>query len=280
MLRVFKASGEGVCTLPLAELCDAIGVCEQPVQAVDLKRHLQGLCGQPRFRQRLLLPDGQILSDDAVLTTPVDVQLILLPLAHSTEEQLHGLCNAVVQEDLPTLEQLLDRPQDPNCEMTGASPLSLAARHGRVAAARLLLEACADKDQANLEGNTALAMAAVFCQLEVVQLLLEATANINKANLHGQSPLFRAACVGEVEVVRMLLDAKADQEKATETGETPIFYASLLGDGKIIRLLLEARADTNKANSKGATPISVAFANHRWAVVDLLTDARSQGRSW
>ena len=86
MLRVFWASGEQALAIRFAEFVEMTGLGEQPIRAVDLKRHLRDVCGQPRFRQRLLLPDGKILSDDAVLHGPVDVQLILLSFNHYSQE--------------------------------------------------------------------------------------------------------------------------------------------------------------------------------------------------
>ena len=48
---------------------------EQPVRTLDVKRRLHGVCGQPRFKQRLLL-DGEMLSEDALLEEPADLQLV------------------------------------------------------------------------------------------------------------------------------------------------------------------------------------------------------------
>ena len=118
MLRVFQASGEEVLKLDVDDLAEVAGVGEQPVRARDLKRYLQGLCGLPRFRQRLLLPDGQILLDDAVVDGPIDLQLILLPFSPSSEDQIRELVLAagLGNTDILVVEQLLHRPQDPNLE--------------------------------------------------------------------------------------------------------------------------------------------------------------------
>ena len=79
MLRVFRASGEEVLAIQFEELVGRMGIGEQPVRALDLKRYLHRLCELPRFRQRLLpFPDGQIISDDVTLKEPADVQLVLL----------------------------------------------------------------------------------------------------------------------------------------------------------------------------------------------------------
>ena len=168
---------------------------EQPVQALDLKCHLQHLCGHPRFRQRLLLSDGQILQDDEVLHGPLDIQLILLPFIPSSKEQIQELRAAAGQGDLRTLKRLLQRPQDPDLALAtfACGPLYVASLRGNVPVVRLLLEAKADKD---------------------------------KTQINGRSALYVASSRGNVEVVRLLLEAKADKEKASRTGTTPMQVAS------------------------------------------------------
>ena len=79
MLRVFKASGEEALALQFEEFVEMTTSSKEPVRVLALKRHLQDLCGQTRFRQRLLLPDGRILSDDAVLRGSMDVRVVVLP---------------------------------------------------------------------------------------------------------------------------------------------------------------------------------------------------------
>ena len=66
MLRVFNASGEAALAIRFAEFVEMASRDEHPVRVIAVKRHLQPLSGQPRFKQRLLL-DCQMLSDDDVL---------------------------------------------------------------------------------------------------------------------------------------------------------------------------------------------------------------------
>ena len=56
------------------------------------------------------------------------------------------------------MEQLLQRPQDPDLELEGQAALHAACDYGCVDAARLLLEANADKDKAGTEGATPLCL--------------------------------------------------------------------------------------------------------------------------
>ena len=59
MLRVLKASGEEAFAVEFEEFVRMVRE-QQPVTVLALKRHLQRLGVQPRFKQHLLLPDGQM----------------------------------------------------------------------------------------------------------------------------------------------------------------------------------------------------------------------------
>ena len=87
---------------------------EQPVRVLAIKRHLQRLVRQPRFKQRLVRSDGQMLADDVVLQVPMDLQLILLPHEASSLDQIRQLQQSARNNDIPAIEQLLHRPQDPD----------------------------------------------------------------------------------------------------------------------------------------------------------------------
>ena len=209
MLRVFKASGEHAFEISFAELAEMLD--EEPVTCLALKRHLPHICGQTRFKQRLLHADGQILFDDAVLGENMDLQLVFLPFEAFSVDHAIQLQQAAQDGDIPALEQLLQMPQDPDLEHGGWCALHAACHNGHPAAAGLLLEAKADKDMA--------------CD-------------------HAAPPLTIAACEGHLEVVNLLLEVNADKDKAfdADEGQTPIFMASQEGHFEIVRLLLEANA--------------------------------------
>ena len=76
---------------------------------------------------------------------------------------------------------------------------------------RLLLEAGADKDFANNNGDTALMIASRDGHLEAVRLLLEAGANEDIADTDGDTALMIASLHGYLEVVRLLLEARCRQ---------------------------------------------------------------------
>ena len=145
------------------------GVVKNLIRVWHLKRHLQSLCGHSRFRQRLVLPDGQILLDDAALDGPTDVQLVLVPGRVPSDEQVHELIYAVREGDISRVEQILQRPQNPNLGTVWQTPLMCACACGSV---------------------------------EIVCLLLEGNAEVNRsALLFNETPLHVACETGHVEVV-------------------------------------------------------------------------------
>ena len=168
MVRVWKPSGESAATIPSELVSDAR----------SLKKHLQKLCGVPRFRQRLL-QESRVLEDAARVSSGVDVQLVVLPF---TSEWV-DLADAVGYESLETVERLLQYPCDPNMRDEDGIPcLHYAARRG---------------------------------QADIVLLLLEAEADLEKEDLQeGVTDLYVAATQGELGAMRVLLDAGADKAKA------------------------------------------------------------------
>ena len=281
MLQVFKASGEEVFSIDFEEFVAMSPESKQPLSARALKRHLQRASGQSRFKQRLLLLDGRMLSDDFVFTGPTDVQLILHQFEASSQEQIRHLRDAASSNDIQTMEQLLQRPQDPDLQVDRSPPhqsapaLHLACGQGHTEAAHLLLEAKADKDRAYANSSTPMHFACQRGHVEVVRLLLEANADKNKAPGDGNTPLLTASQAGHLDVIVLLLEAKADKDKATEKGFTPLIMASYLGHVEVVLLLLEASADLDKAADSGATPLIMASKNGHTDVVRLLLEANA-----
>ena len=116
LLRVLKLSGEELATIPVEELSDVR----------SLKQHLQKTSGlPPRFRQKLLR-DGVALDDAMVLDSPMDLNLVVLPLLKSDAEQAKLLIAAVIHGDVRRVDELLNGAQDPDdANLRGETPLHL-----------------------------------------------------------------------------------------------------------------------------------------------------------
>ena len=125
-----------------------------------LKQLLNQRHGIPlRFRQRLLFRE-EILEDTAMLHAPMDLHLVLLPLADITQDQANKVVAAARNGTIVKVEQMLHKGCDPNLlDSQGRSVLLCASSAGHVDIVSLLLEAGASKDAANDDGHTALHVA-------------------------------------------------------------------------------------------------------------------------
>ena len=281
MLRVLNPAGEVVLAIPFEEL---VGTLEGPPARVRaLKRYLQPVCGQLRFKQRLLLLNGDMLSDDVELKEPVDLQLILLPYAASSNAHVKQLEQAARMNDVPAMELLLQRPQHPDLmtrpsyeEARGIAALHRACQHGSIEAARLLLEATADVNMADGFESTPIFYASQKGYLELVRLLLEAKADPEKdIDFNATTPMHRASQNGHLEVLKLLLEAKANKDKRSRCGRAPIHLATQFNQVEIVRLLLEAKADKDVANNIRETPVYVAAHTGCVQVLRVLLEARA-----
>ena len=102
----FLASGEVLATLDPIE--------HEGKSALAIKQSLAAATGISRFRQRLFWEDGSGIQDDDMLeTVPAKVQLVVLEFYPSDAEQSEEMMSACQDNDVKTLEKLLQRPLEP-----------------------------------------------------------------------------------------------------------------------------------------------------------------------
>jgi ankyrin repeat protein len=113
------------------------------------------------------------------------------------------LLMAAMEGDGVAVARLLAAGADPNAWVTGRNPsgevfqttaLCAAAAHGRLEAARLLLDACADPSRAISDGSTPLMAAAATGHLEVVRLLLARGVALDAVHPFSGGAAFHSAC--------------------------------------------------------------------------------------
>ncbi len=119
-----------------------------------------------------------------------------------------------------------------------------AAKNHSFATARLLLEAKANPNVSDQQGNTPLMLAvSPYDRAELVQMLLEYGADINATNSVRETALNNAAISNSTTTLKVLIDAKADINIPDLINYTPLHSAALADRTETVRFLLQAGAD-------------------------------------
>jgi len=150
-----------------------------------------------------------------------------------------------------------------------------AASDGNVTAVRNLLNAGADVNAREHEGETPLMYAAVAGKIEVVKLLLDRGADINAVSVNNETALARAVGVKQYDAVKLLLDRGVDIEKSISPDGPPLIYVAGNDDLKMVKLLFWSEALTLTAGTRTAILLCLrrqkeAFLSRRFATCSRL----------
>jgi uncharacterized protein len=175
----------------------------------------------------------------------------------------------------------------------GLTALVFAARQGSIESAKALLEAGADINQGDADGNNPLLIAILNNHDELAQILIDKDADVNASNKDGRTPLFTAVDahdvdwsdrplvkeadkVSSLDIIKSLVAHKANvnaqlksvsiikkaaqdsPDRTLSTGATSFMRAARSGDVEVMHLLLDAGADPKLANKDGVTALIVA----------------------
>lgn len=146
---------------------------------------------------------------------------------------------AVEWRHVEVIKYLLSQGADPvaRCEGTGSTPLHLAAVHGNVDVATLLLKQNINPDIVDNDGGTALGSAIRFGNKDVIKILLEYDADPNM--LDGEHlPLCQAVWGSKRDIVKLLLENGADPNELDGIGNNALSDAIRTEDPEIIHMLL------------------------------------------
>lgn len=185
-------------------------------------------------------------------------------------------------------------PRDKWLPPGGFTPLLFAAREGRVAAVKTLLDANADINIVDAESHSALVMALINGHVDVAVELIRRGIDISLADKVGRTGLYAAVDLHSVpggsrpapretddtatslEVIRMLLDRGARVDAAIRAqipfrtkldrggdgvlgaGTTPLIRAAKAGDTTVIKLLLERGANVKATTNAGVNAVMMA----------------------
>jgi ankyrin repeat protein len=179
------------------------------------------------------------------------------------------------------LQLLIQHGADVNASAPGWTPLGLAANSDNTNAVKILLDAKADIEAKNGNGNTALHEAAKTDDAGLISLLLQAGATVDATNREDTTPLMLAVTGNRTNAVRVLLEHKANPNRpgvgsrnfppSRSTNALPVMFAIWSGYDDVLKLLLDAGANP-EAGSPYAEPLFDAINNYHVGAVQLLLD--------
>ena len=172
------------------------------------------------------------------------------------------------------------RPENGHGNIVPENELTIAARSGRTATVRKLIESspAAVNERCGKGGQFALMHAAKLGHTGIVQALLEASASVDLLCYGGRSALMWAARNGHTSVVLALLQASAsvDLQRPSKAGFSALMYAAWHGHTAIVQALLQANASVDLQSRLGYTALAVAAwngSNGHTAIVQALLQA-------
>lgn len=233
--------------------------------------------------------------------------------APPTKELQQKLIHAVIQDQVTSVQSLLEKGGDPNARMApareddwvlklrpdddNAPPLIvLACRFGSIEGPKIieqLLNKGANVNISDKNGATPLMYASELGGS--VSLLLEHGAKVNTKDRHGKTPLMYAMNNRGLNTASHLIEHGTDINAQDSEGTTALMLAitsaihdpvRIFGEDQekkrkeekesyleLIRFLIEKGADVNHKNRAGMTPLKLAMERQQTEVVALLKKA-------
>ncbi|EIT77170.1 hypothetical protein AO1008_05004 [Aspergillus oryzae 100-8] len=161
------------------------------------------------------------------------------------------------------IQLLLEAGADVNLvESDGNNALHLAAYCGTIEIVESLLAHGAAVDVLGPDDRTVLHVAAAGDNPDVVPSLCRAGVAINALDASGNTALHLAALHGRTALTRLLLEMGADVSVSPEDGRTALHYAASVGQADLLQLLVDAGAEVGALHSdEGHTALHYAAVN-------------------
>jgi len=202
--------------------------------------------------------------------------VLLAALACATLAFAGPIHDAARKGDVKKLKELI--ASDPklvsSLDGKGNTPLHVAALHGEVAAAQILLDAGADINAKNHYAPYVPAeYGAIFSLSNHVDpvILLDAKGLNAQDNQNGYAPLDLAMfSVHHKEMVALLVAKGADVKIMASSGATPLLFAVLRNQKEDAKLLLDKGADINAVDAYKDSILGAAVSMQFQSMVELL----------
>ncbi|XP_061674921.1 E3 ubiquitin-protein ligase HACE1 isoform X4 [Syngnathoides biaculeatus] len=171
---------------------------------------------------------------------------------------------------------LLKRGASPNYQdISGCTPLHLAARNGQKKCMGKLLEYNADVNICNNEGLTAIHWLAVNGRTELLHDLVQHVSNVDVEDAMGQTALHVACQNGHKTTVLCLLDSGANINRPNVSGATPLYFACSHGQRDTAQILL-SRGAKYLPDKSGITPLDLCVQGGYGETCEILIQHHSR----
>lgn len=183
---------------------------------------------------------------------------------------------AIMYQQAPMVEFLLNNRADPNALNDDYSPLCFASHRKSEKIVQMLLQ-----HRANPNANISIYNAAQEGHTHIVRLLIESNARFDGPMYGQSSPLQVAAHFGHLEVVDLLCKQGANLEfVGMPCGDTPLYLACEHQHFDVVRLLIKHGANVNHVTKAYQTPLSIAVQSGCIEIVECLLEhgANSLGK--
>ena len=183
---------------------------------------------------------------DAEKEPAIDVNML-------DEKQMPGICLAARSGHAKVVDFLIEA----HCDIEMAAPGGLRAIHHscnsiQEACLRSLVNAGAEVNSKDDNGNTPLFWAASRGVLANAQILLQANGDKTAVNNNGDTLLHRSAANGHVMMCKFWVNkCELDVNAQNSIGDTPLHLAVKAGLVQIVNILLENNADKSIKNKEG-----------------------------
>lgn len=198
----------------------------------------------------------------------------LLTALNNAQQSFGALFFPPEQSEIDTLANTINghlmQGANPNKVSLHQTPLISAIKTQIPRIVEMLLNAGADPNFQDHNGNTALMFAMQDGNQEIVKLLLANVANPNIQNKRGNTALMGAIYYGKDAVVPLLIEYGAHINLKNKDGDTALIIAAGKGNSNSVRLLLENSADKTITNNGGKTALDIAKEKNNPAIINLL----------
>lgn len=181
---------------------------------------------------------------------------------HQNRNFCNLLCEGIDHGSVDSVRTaLIDNKDDLNEKNPcGYIPLHFAIQRGcNAEVVKLLVDAGADVNLKNSEGNTSIHMAFDVTDEEIIKLLCDCGADVSIENNEGSTAM--EVCIYSddfkcsVNMAKMFFDAGGDVNRKTIDGETLLHLAAAGCEEDLVRYLISLGLDVNARDDCGQTPL-------------------------